>query len=733
LNRNLYCGSRGTPGKTYSTIGGRVPEPNDSDLKDFPPFANLYGATHRQVLAVVAEALRHGGFQDETNGKRVGYYLCHASGGEQSARLSISTLVEETLGWIKKTPEFQTLPSDQRAAIEHAVVHEIHETHPKRQAGGSPFDTPGRGVDLVPRCFRWHGPVMAVDAACASSLQGLLLAALAIEQNQCEMAVVSAASRASLADQLVFSQAQALGETGSFPFDARADGFVNSDGYCAVVLQPLEQALAAGRCVLGVIRSIGASTDGRGRSLWAPRKEGQVLAIERAWDQGLDRTSLQYVEAHATSTKVGDAVELASLDETLGRCLAKGTRIPTTSVKANAGHTKEASGLTSLIKVLLAMKHECIPGARYFESPQEGVNWDASAFYVPAESLPWPEPAAGNPRRAGINAFGIGGLNLHVVVDQYSANAALPPGNPSSSVGREAAIIGRGGVFPGAHNIKAFGRLMASSASAIGPVPLERWNSALYCEPGGFRNWRSPISSGGFIADYIYDWTRHKVPPMQVRDADPLQFMLLDAAGQALEEAGLDKLDPARIAVVVGTTFGGEFAQQLNRSLFLPEFEVIFRDKWLASGAAIDNLDSAVEHFRELFLGDVRAIHDETGGFTSSTLASRIARTFNLMGGAFSLDSAEASSSVAIDAAISLLVAGRCDAVVCAGAERSLGISTYEELASRGVFERDFVPGEGAGVVVLTRTGDARRNQNKVFGVIRECTRTPWLASWATH
>ena len=148
---------------------------------------------------------------------------------------------------------------------------------------------------------------------------------------------------------------------GSRPFDADADGLILAEGYVAIVVKTVARALADGDKIQAVIRGIGMSTDGRGKSLWAPRKEGQVLAIQRAYEPDIDVARLQYLEAHATSTQIGDATELQALAEALGGRLPPGHKIAIGSVKANVGHTLEAAGLTGLVKTVLAMRHQIVP------------------------------------------------------------------------------------------------------------------------------------------------------------------------------------------------------------------------------------------------------------------------------------------------------------------------------------------------------------------------------------
>ena len=185
-------------------------------------------------------------------------------------------------------------------------------------------------------------------------------------------------------------------------------------------MKTLERALADGDPIQCVIRGIGVSSDGRGKSLWAPRKEGQLLAIRRAYAGGLDIGRLQFVEAHATSTRVGDITELKALAEALEGQRSSGMKIALGAVKANIGHTLEAAGLASLVKTVLALQHQTIPRQIALRELNPGIDWTSAPFYVPSENAPWPEFEDGHPRRAGVNSFGIGGLNVHVVIDEWN-------------------------------------------------------------------------------------------------------------------------------------------------------------------------------------------------------------------------------------------------------------------------------------------------------------------------
>src|SRR5262249_29640247 len=153
-----------------------------------------------------------------------------------------------------------------------------------------------------------------------------------------------------------------------------------------------------------------------------------------------------------------------------------------------------------------------------------------------------------------------------------------------------------------------------------------RWNAEIFHRPEDTGPWRTPTRHGGFVTDFVYDWKKHRIPPKQVENADPLQFMILDAVDQALRDAGYDErpFDRHRSAAVLGTMFGGDFASQLNTALRLPAFRRTLHDVLRARDVPEKTVHAVGEEFIEKMLRASPAIHDETGSYTSSTLSSRI-------------------------------------------------------------------------------------------------------------
>ena len=738
LNRDLYYHpEKGRRARTYTTRGGCTSDrPFDRD--SCPISDELLARAHRvhlKLCEVTSQACRHAQLDPFTlSGQNAGVYIGHTPPTLLCSENVYARLVEHTAQYLRQVDGIDPLLGRELESVIAEVVadgRKLYQDEPQR------IHIDAKASDacaLISRTFGFTGPSMALDAACASSLRALGHAARALQFGHIDMAVVGGASVCNTNALVLFSAAQSVSATGSRPFDNDADGLAASEGYVIVLMKTLEKARSDGDPIHAVVQGVGISSDGKGKSLWAPRKEGQVAAMRRAYSETVPPGSLQYIEAHATSTEVGDATELSALAEVY-RDAFPNRRLPLGSAKANIGHTLETAGLTSLVKTVLAMQHGIVPPQIHVRELNQKVDWDNAPFYVPTEAVSWPEPDDGSPRRAAVNAFGIGGLNVHLVLDQGRELAASTPlSQPETDrpTLEPVAIVGRGAITPGARTINELWNLFQSGEDQRREITPDRWDVHLGFDHGQPTPWRVSTKLGAMITDFEYDWKKHKIPPKQIAAADPLQFMLLDAVDQALQDAGFQDLsfDRSRTGVIVGTVFGDEFSQHLEMGIHLPRFQHDLERSLKQRGVADDAITSVCEQFEEILLDHMPALIDETGSFTASTLASRITKTYDFMGGAVAIDAGEASSLAALSSSLDLLRAGDCDLMICAAGHRSLGFAQYEsyfrdgDLAgaiARAPFDAENsgrVPGEGVGVVILKRLSDAQRDGDRIHGIV---------------
>ncbi|MCU4187005.1 SDR family NAD(P)-dependent oxidoreductase [Acidiferrimicrobium sp. IK] len=268
-----------------------------------------------------------------------------------------------------------------------------------------------------------------VDAACASALAALDAACKELAAGGSDMVLCGGADlHNGINDYLLFSSVRALSPTGrSRPFDASSDGIALGEAVACVVLKRRADAERDGDRVYAVIDAVGGSSDGRHLGLTAPRKEGQQLAVRRAYAQagyGPDQVGL--VEAHGTGTAVGDRTELATLTETFGDHGAAPSGVVLGSVKSQVGHTKCAAGLVGLVKVARSVYHGVLPPTLHIAAPHAAYDPERSPFRFLAAAQPWPQAE----RHAAVSAFGFGGTNFHAVI-----SAAPDADRPAHGVG----------------------------------------------------------------------------------------------------------------------------------------------------------------------------------------------------------------------------------------------------------------------------------------------------------
>ncbi|NJP66439.1 acyltransferase domain-containing protein [Streptomyces sp. ventii] len=279
------------------------------------------------------------------------------------------------------------------------------------------------------------GPAVGVQTACSSSLVAVQLAAQSVLVGDCDIALAGAA--AVHVPQVLgyrYVKGSILSRSGRLrAFDADADGTVAGNGVAAVVLKPLRRALADGDTVHGVIRGWGVTNDGADkRAFTAPSARGQERAIRRALDRaGVGAGTVGYLEAHGTGTFKGDPIEFAGATAAFRHDTERTGYCALGSTKSNLGHLDTCSGLASLIKSLLVLKHATIPPLANFNRPNPTLELDTSPFWIPREAVPW--PASDTPRRAGVTSLGVGGTNVHLVVEE--APAPTPRGARGATLG----------------------------------------------------------------------------------------------------------------------------------------------------------------------------------------------------------------------------------------------------------------------------------------------------------
>lgn len=271
------------------------------------------------------------------------------------------------------------------------------------------------------------GPCMVLDGACASCLLALDIAMNNLLSGRCDVALIGGVQISTPAPiHMLFTQLGALSRSPHLrPFDKDADGTMLGEGIGMMVLKRQEDAIRDGHRIYAVVKGVGASSDGKGKGLLAPQVEGEELALRRAYETAeVSPETISLIEAHGTGLPLGDITEIEALRRVFGGRDGGPPRVALGTVKSMIGHLIPAAGIAGLIKAALSIYHKILPPTLHVEEPNPKLEIDQTPFYLNTESRPWIHGSPHWPRRAGVSAFGFGGINTHAVLEEHPDQAA---------------------------------------------------------------------------------------------------------------------------------------------------------------------------------------------------------------------------------------------------------------------------------------------------------------------
>lgn len=308
------------------------------------------------------------------------------------------------------------------------------------QSQGKPVALHGNPSSIANRVSyfgNFHGPSMAIDTMCSSSLTAIHLACQSIRQGSCELAIAGGVNVSIHPNKyLLLGQgnfASSKGRCESFGVDG--DGYVPSEGVGAVLLKPLSRALADGDQIYGIIKGTAINHGGKTNGYTVPNPKAQARVIEQAFkESGIDPRTITYMEAHGTGTSLGDPIEIAGLTKTFSAYTTDKQFCSIGSVKSNIGHCESAAGIAGLTKILLQMKHRKLVPTLHAETLNPNIDFESTPFVVQQQLADWNQPvfmidgqSRTYPRRAGISSFGAGGSNAHIVIEEYVSSEGEQP------------------------------------------------------------------------------------------------------------------------------------------------------------------------------------------------------------------------------------------------------------------------------------------------------------------
>ena len=413
------------PDKTYTKIGAWVRsfafEPLKWGIPIPPNVLAVMDDSQKWAISVARQALLDYGYpQKPLDGTRTAVIIGNALAGENHYITSLRIRLPDYMEALREVEAFAQLPPEVQKALLEGMTQNIRNRVSNITEDTMPGELGNIIAGRIANVFNFSGPNFITDAACASSHAAFQAAIDGLINHQFDAVLTGGVDRNMGVEGFVkFCKIGALSPDGSRPFAEGANGFVMGEGAVLFLLKRLADAERDGDKIYAVIRGIGASSDGKGKGITAPNPLGQQRALERAWkNAGVNPASVGLIEAHGTSTRVGDVVETQSLNEVFGKFGLVPRSIAMGSVKSNIGHLKSAAGAAGVLKAMFALYEKVLPPSVNFHKPNPNIDFDHIPFYVNTETRPW-ENAPGEIRRAGVSSFGFGGTNFHMVLEEW--------------------------------------------------------------------------------------------------------------------------------------------------------------------------------------------------------------------------------------------------------------------------------------------------------------------------
>ena len=562
---------------------------------------------------------------------------------------------------------------------------------------------------ILARAMGFHGGSFTLDAACASSLVAIKLACEHLSLKKADIMVAGGVSRPDpLYTQVGFTQLRALSPSGCCaPFDKNANGLVVGEGAGILVLKRLEDAIACKDTIHAVITGAGASNDLEG-NLVGPACEGQIRAMRSAYDQaGITPADIQYMECHGSGTPVGDQVEATSIKGLLDLYECPDKRLSIGSIKSMIGHLLTAAGAAGFIKTVLAMDEGCLPPSLNFTALPDNSPLNHSRIKVQTDVEAWEPAQPGISRKAGVSAFGFGGINAHILVEEFLKRSdlhfvpnALEPSDlePSAFKVVPCAIVGMETLSENAKNLGSFKNLIFGKTAPKTKNPGSRWRHTRHLAKGLDK---TPTA---FMDKICIELGEFHIPPNQMEDILPQHLVMLKAAKGALKDAGISprplKTEPDRIKT--GCAIGIEF--DFGATDFFLRWKLQARDKEILNKKMLDEIGPELDFNRTL-------------GALGGIVASRIAREFKLGGPCFTLSAGAASGIKTLETAVHSLCAHETDTFLCGCVDLAGDIREFTLNRATNPTGAAF-PSEGACALVLKRLDTAIRDKDRIYGVI---------------
>ncbi|WP_412486674.1 SDR family NAD(P)-dependent oxidoreductase [Shewanella chilikensis] len=412
--------------KSYCKRGGFIPEVDFNPMEfGLPPnILELTDTSQLLSLVVAKEVLEDAGIDEGSDYDRDRIGITLGIGGGQKISQSLNARLQYPV--LKKVFR-ESGVSEQDSEM---LIRKFQDQYIHWEENSFPGSLGNVIAGRIANRFDLGGMNCVVDAACAGSLAAMRMALTELTEGRSDMMLTGGVCTDNSAYMYMsFSKTPAFTSDEQIkPFDADSRGMMIGEGIGMVALKRLDDAERDGDRIYAVIKGVGASSDGKFKSIYAPRPEGQAKALQRAYDDaGFPPHTLGLMEAHGTGTAAGDVAEFSGLNAVMSQDNPELQHIALGSIKSQVGHTKSTAGTAGVIKAALALHHKVLPPTINVKQPNPKMAVEQSPFYLNTQTRPWMPRTDGTPRRAAVSSFGFGGTNFHLVLEEHSPELPKQP------------------------------------------------------------------------------------------------------------------------------------------------------------------------------------------------------------------------------------------------------------------------------------------------------------------
>ncbi len=727
--------------KTYTTLAGHV----DNFEFDKARFGYAEGKEKRlsrsqqMVLQTAYKAVENAGLLGKDNRlisddvSRTAVIVATCLSNELGNELYLKYWYPQILSMMEKTEEYKTLNDKEKESVKQVLMEGMEGEN----KGYDPVHGSLLNIEAsrIARHLGIRGANYVVDAACASSVTALEAATGELLSGEHDQVIVGGVNTNLAPEAFVgFAKMGTLSSKGSFPFDERADGFILGEGSVVFVLKRVKDAIRDKNHIWGIINSIGASSDGKGKAIAAPNPKGQKLSVQRCFENiksSITPDDIGFIEAHGTSTTIGDEAEITTLNS-----IYKNSNAGISSIKAQIGHLLGCAGSVGLLKALLTVDKGILPPNGQFENLAKNHDLKDSSMFIIKNPKKW-KSDENQSRKAAVSSYGFGGINYHIVVEQMTSNYKILHRDifkdTSYDFNDDRIVVAGLGVFlPGAKNSQEFWAKLESGEKQLSYVPEERFDNNAYASFDKDSNYRLPKIKAGIVKEHKFNNLKYRMPPMMVKSIERGQIFGLEAANEALENSGLlGQINSGnKIGVILGTISGERQSKNIirTRKQFLGN---IIKTCKNIDKQKLNNISQQLVNYICDTIPENN--EDTTPGLLSNIIAGRIANYFNLNGASYVIDASCASAFIAMKNAARNLKQKELDFVLAGGVDCNLYPAVLMAFKRLGLLSEDqcnfydsrsdgYVMGEGAAIHIMTTYKKAKEYNMEILGEINECS-----------